>query len=1017
MDKSKGFGVLSYMKFTDRANGFARKRSYLLADQGRTTSLVGEYPVPIILSKLTLEPPRAFLPRKRLADLVGEGSRPKLVLVHAPAGSGKSTALYQLVSTSPSAGVYYRLSTADRDIPQFVSYLTAGICRHDSSFGHKVKAYLNEIYERPVLARAVRDIFIHEISRISGWNLTFILDDYQDVDDSPEIAALVKDLVDALPLGVRLIIASRGVPALPLSRWRVHGDLLEVGSTDLAFSKEETKELFYRIAGLHLGSDQLSAIYTATEGWPAGLALAAQIARTHPAEETVRLVQGFVVTNSPIYDYLAEQVYATQPPQLKRFLRRSSILGYLSPGLCNELMGIEDAGSILDDLYRAGLFLLPIEMDARTFRYHQLFRKFLRSKFEEEETRESIQRLRRVAGQALEARQQWDEAVRHYALGGDLKSAIALIERFGEQAIESGQLERVSRVLRYLPQEVVEGQPRLLALRGLMALRMGDTPTALRIFEQCGVSPGGESNHPVDLAVAKHVGLAHYREGRYSDAARLLGEAIEQGNPDIYTRIGLMRLLGVAHRGAGQLDKAEQCGQEALRLLKSYPKGISHPEVTRVAIIRNIARVALCRGELNNAVQLSREAVRISEAESAGEFQQVRALTILGAALAARGDLDESIQTMEAAREKGGNFYPPEKQWIEGWSANVYRDMGKLELAEQYYNQSNHRYSYEHAFLLLRQGEVKRALPLAQDAMVSRASVESPPEKASAQVVYALGLEMSGLNEPAIQSLESATEVLRGYGFNQRYASACLRLAGLWRTRRDQEQSKIWLSRWIKVAKEYNLYHFQWWDPGLFAWAVKEAVRHGVEVEYATGLAMRRLQDHELSAFSNEKNGFGAVKMNGSQGFPLASQVPITSDLERELKQILAPCRDHQVENRVREMAAMGRVSPNLLKKLRNCFHLTWKEVLIFLSYYLRPGLDPTEGDIGLRSRVAAELCISENTLKCHVASIRRKLKLPHRIGTVGLLAWAAENGILLPVETASAEKIVPRGDIRPVPQ
>lgn len=971
-----------------------------MTDPGAAASLVAEYPVPLVHSKLALEPPRPFLPRRRLAEMLGGGPRPRLVLVRAPAGSGKSTLLYQLLSSHPSAVVYYRLSQSDRDVPQFVSYIVAGISRHVAGFGQKVEACLNEIHERPVLARSVRDIFIHEIGQLGRWPLWIVLDDYQDADDSLEIANLVKDLVEAIPPGVRLIIASRSIPVLPVNRWRAHGDLLEIGPTHLAFTWEECVEFFHRVARVSLGDGQLKAIYTTTEGWPAGLALAAQIARARPAEEAVQLVQGFMATGSPIYDYLAEQVYATQPPSLREFLRRSSILSYLSTDLCNELLTIENAGRILEELYRAGLFILPLEKGKHTFRYHQLFREFLCTKLEEEETEETVRRLRRVAGRALEARREWDEAIRQYARGGDAENASRLVARFGEQAIEAGQLERVSRWLRDLPEEVVEGQPRLLALRGLMALRLGDTPTAFRIFERCGWKERSEDDRRVSLAVAKHVSLAHYREGSYTKAAQLLREAIDRDKPDVATRIGLERLLGVAYRGAGELDQAERLGREVLRSLEAYPRAIARPAVTRVATIRNLTRVALCRGDLNSAVHLAREAVRISEMENAGEFQQVRALTILGAVLSARGDFEESIQMMGKAREKGADFYPPERQWIAGWLGNVYRDMGDLALAEGYYEQAGHRFSDEFAFLLLRRGQLRRALALAQDAMASRASLESPPEKASAQVAYALGLAMSGLQKPAVQALESAAEVLQKYGFNQRYASACLRLAELWRTA-DQGRSRLWLQRWLETSKRWGLHHFQWWDPELFGWAVAEAVRAGIETDHATALAVRRLGANKLIALRWNGNGQPMVDPQGSLGsvpdVPSASAAVVGQELEH----LLDSCRDPQVEAAVRELVGRGMLTCSLLAKLRDSFHLTWKEVLVFLSYHLRPGSDARLCDGGLRSRVAAELCISENTLKFHVANIRRKLDLPHRIGTVGLLTWAARHGILLPIKVS----------------
>jgi len=966
-------------------------------------------------SKLALEPPRPFLPRPRLLQLLGRGPQPRVVSVCAPAGSGKSTLIYELLVGSDCPVVYYRLNHADADVPQFVSYLTAGICQHEPGFGAKVKAFLADSHDISASWTSLVEILLHEISRIRSRGLWIVLDDYQQVEGSPNVPSIVAELGESLPAGTRLIVASRGLPALPLSRWRVRGDLLELGPGELAFSWIETQRFFHEVTGVPLDEESLRSIHFKTEGWAAGLALAAQIARLHSPEDTVRIVEGVGGSGSPIYDYLAEQVYRKQPPPVMEFLRRSSILKYLSSDLCNALLGIQNAGAMLYDLYRAGLFLQPVQKRGRQFRYHQLFREFLLSKLKEEETPDAVRKLRTMAGRGLEAERSWNEAILQYATGGDVASAVALVVRFGEHAIESGRVYRVSRWLRELPEEAVEGQPKLLMLKGLVALGLGDTSSALQIFERCTDGLRDRPDPVVRAKVAKHTGVAHYRQGRYGDAIRVLKEAIDVPDADLDTRIDLRRGLGVAYCGAGQLERAERQESEVLRALQAHSRSGAHDAAIKVAALRNLARVKLLGGDLNAALDLAREAVRVSETENAGEYQQMQAFCILGAVLAADGNFAEAVRVLEQARSKGAGFYPRDRAWVAGWLGNVYRDSGELARAKLHYDNADGRFDAERAFLLLRMGNLQESLRIAQDATASRISLESPPDKAHAQVAYALGLDALGLREAAVQTLESAADVLQKHGYAQRYASACMRIAELWRAMGEGQRCRLWLQRWLGFAREHGLCHFQWWDPQVFVSALTEAFRQRVDVQYAIRLAVRRLQPEELDALREWIDG-------GQTGTPCirprdastTAAFMTSPEAGPDLEQAIASCRDPQVRVAVREALDRGLVTDGLLARLRGPFQLTWKEVLIFLSYYLQAAYQPSTPETRLRARIADELCISENTLKCHVASIRRKLGLPHRIGSVGLLSWGVEHGILSPAAVPTPARIVPRGDMRP---
>jgi ATP/maltotriose-dependent transcriptional regulator MalT len=954
-------------------------------------------PVVLNYSKLALDPPRPFLPRPRLLELLGAGPRPRVAILCAPAGSGKSTVVYQLLAGARCPTVYYRLNDADADVPQFVSYLTAGICRYEPEFGTKIKSFLGDRHAAGSLSGgSLVEIFLHEVSRLPARERWIVLDDYQQVDRSPWVPSIVASLVQTMPTGTRLAIATRSVPELPLSRWRVQGDLIELGLIELAFTWPETQQLFLEATGARMDQVPLKTVYSRTRGWAAGLALACQIAATHSPEETVRIIEGYQGKGSPIYDYLAEEVYRSQPPAMRSFLRRSSVLKYLSANACDEILGTQDSGTILEDLHRIGLFLLPVEGRGRLFKYHQLFRDFLLSKLQEEEAQETISNLRRRAATSLEAVRDWNEAVLQYAAAGDFPSAARLVMRMGEDTIESGRVQRVSRWLRELPEEIVEGEPGLLKLKGLTSMGQGDIPGALRAFDRCTALLEARPDPLLRMDVAKHAGIALHRQGRHGEAIRIVKAAIGGGGGgDPGLELELQRTLGVAYCGAGQLARAEEQATAVLEALRANPDAATRHSATEVAALRNLARVKLLQGHLSAAIDLARQAVLAVEFRKGGQYELIQAQCILGGALAASGSFQEATRAFEMARSKGGDFFARERRWIAGWFGNMCRDSGELDAAAGHYENADGRFTAERSCLLLRMGRTNDALRVAQEAVDSQISLESPPEKAHAQVAYALGMAEAGLIEPAVETIEAAIGVLHSSGFGLRYASACWRAAALCATLGDEGRSRTWLARWLGTARELGLIHFHWWDQQLFARMLAESLRLGVEVDFATCLAAQRLSAEEVAAI----RGSGQVSHTGREdaahhlGSPFLP-VPIREALD-DSDDTLVGCPDPQVRAAIQRELDSGRLSPRGLKTLRNDFRLTWKELLVFLSYYLQAAYEPSVSESGQRARVAEQLCLSENTLKYHVANLRRKLGIPHRLGSVAMLAWSIGQGIL----------------------
>ncbi|MCA9847253.1 MAG: AAA family ATPase, partial [Dehalococcoidia bacterium] len=379
--------------------------------------------VPLLQTKLY--PPRwreGLVPRPELVARLERGASGRLTLVSAPAGSGKTTLLGEWLAEHPSSSktpagreiAWLSLDAADSDLDRFWTYVVAALQAVRPELGEAARAMLESGHAPAidvVLAMLLNDI------AASPDDLVLVLDDYH-VIESAEVHDAMAFLVDRLPPQMHIVILSRADPALPLARLRARGELVELRAAELRFSAAEAATFLGEVMGLDLAPADVEALEGRTEGWIAGLQLAALSMQGR--DDVAGFVEAFAGNDRYIVDYLVEEVLQRQPPRVREFLLRTSILERLSGALCDAVTGQSDGATMLEELDRANLFVVPLDGRRQWYRYHHLFGDVLRAHLGTEPG-EDASALHGRASEWYAAAGHVPEAIEHALRGGHLE--------------------------------------------------------------------------------------------------------------------------------------------------------------------------------------------------------------------------------------------------------------------------------------------------------------------------------------------------------------------------------------------------------------------------------------------------------------------------------------------------------------------------------------------------------------------------------------------------------------------
>jgi LuxR family transcriptional regulator, maltose regulon positive regulatory protein len=558
------------------------------------------------------------VPRPRLGEFLNEGIGRKLTLISAPAGFGKTTLLSEwrmlhLGGEYPLTWV--SLEEADNDPTRFLSYLIAALQVIEANVGEAVLASLRS--PQPPPTESVLTALINDIASISE-DFALVLDDYHLIAHEA-VHGAVTFLLDHLPPQAHLVISSRADPPLPLARLRARGQMTEIHADDLRFTPEETVAFLRGSMGLDLPEGSVAALEERTEGWIAGLQLAALSMRGRED------ISGFIAklrgSNRYVLDYLAEEVLRHQPDDLEAFLVQTSILDRMSGPLCDAVTDREDGQEMLESLERANLFTIPLDEERRWYRYHHLFSEFLRERLHRTQP-DQEPRLHRKASAWYEHNGLVHEAVDHALAAADLETGARLIEDNFRDMLAHGEATLLLNWLEALPEELVRSRPQLCIPCAWARLLTGQLEGAelcvqdLELMVDADFPPDRHevpsSNEEVAAVSGEAAAIRAFivrTRGHVSRSLELSRRALGLLREDNFTLRGIVALnLGGAYSMSGDLAAAEAALTEAITASRRANNAFGV-----LLAMRELAELQVMGGRLHLAADLYRQSLRIAE--------------------------------------------------------------------------------------------------------------------------------------------------------------------------------------------------------------------------------------------------------------------------------------------------------------------------------------------------------------------------------------------------------------------
>ena len=430
--------------------------------------------IPILATKLYIPPPRAkIVLRPRLIEKLNDGlsSGHTLTVISASAGFGKTTLVGEWVAGCGSPVAWLSLDEGDNDVVRFISYLIAALQIVKPGIGEGVLTTLHASQHQPPSTEAILTALLNEVAAIPE-NFILVLDDYH-VIDSKSVDNSLTFLVEHQPAQMHLVIATREDPSLPLARLRVRGQLTELRAADLRFTPAEAAEFLNRMMGLNLSAEDIAALEARTEGWIAGLQLAALSMQGHASRDNASFIQTFTGSHRFVLDYLVEEALQSQSETIRNFLLQTSILDRFCAPLCNAVTGREDGKETLDTVERSNLFLIPLDDKRQWYRYHRLFADVLQARLMESQP-EMVSSLHQQASEWYEQNGLRSDAIRHALAAREFARAAELIELAFPVMNINRQFSTLLGWLKALPDELVRVRPVLCFAYAFSSMSCGE---------------------------------------------------------------------------------------------------------------------------------------------------------------------------------------------------------------------------------------------------------------------------------------------------------------------------------------------------------------------------------------------------------------------------------------------------------------------------------------------------------------------------------------------------------------
>jgi len=662
----------------------------------------------LLRTKLSIPPLRTSLvTRPHLIERLNHGLRlgHKLTLISAPAGFGKTTMVCDWLGNLPQDMVkeghihnrcaWLSLDEDDSDPTRFLTYFIAALRQVEgieTTFGDVALSMLRSPQPPPI--KIILTSLINEISEIPG-RIVFVLDDYHSIKSESIDDALIF-LLEHLPPQMHLVIATRNDPNLNISRLRGRDQLTELRAADLRFSTSEAAEFFNQVMGLKLTEEDITALERRTEGWIAGLQLAAISIQGH--DDTFEFIKSFSGSNRLVIDYLIEEVMSQLPENIQTFLLKTAILNRLTGPLCDALTGQNNGQATLEMLDRANLFLISLDSERRWYRYHHLFADLLRQRLSRKYG-DDVSGLHAIASVWYENNGQISEAVRHAVNAGEYERAAQLVEQHTVAIFTRGNLHALIRWIKALPDEVLRSRSWLCVYHawGLaFAGQLSEVDEFLEIAENIVKSESQPDRGEIQITsgnceiLGNIAAIRAFMAVMVGDFPQVIDQA--QRAEKLLTPSSMWAgsvcqwAMGYTHYSQGNLDQAAEHFAEVIR----YGHIIENIWTITTGMT-DLASIYREQGRLHRCVSLCREALQIIDEYGAQRFGYVGRLeSRLADALCEQNMLTEAIHYANSGVEKAQNWKNP-NHYIYAYQvkARVLHAQGDIQEAKRATNEAD----------------------------------------------------------------------------------------------------------------------------------------------------------------------------------------------------------------------------------------------------------------------------------------------------------------------------------------
>jgi LuxR family transcriptional regulator, maltose regulon positive regulatory protein len=662
---------------------------------------------PILTTKLFIPPLRPdLLPRPQLIKKLDDITAYPLTLISASAGSGKTTLLAEWVATTKKPVAWISLDADDNDPAQFLTYLISAVQTIEENFGREVLDKLTSGQSEMVETGLIQ--LINELAAFT--DQTFLLfDDYHTIIDR-QVNELVTFLIEHLPPQIHLIFASRVDPPWPLARYRARNQLHELRGQDLRFTTAEILAFLSRAIGVTLSDKDVSALEERTEGWVAGLQLAALSMQGHGDVE--QFVRNFTGSHVFVAEYLIEEILQRQPEGTKAFLLQTSILERLNAELCEAVSDCDDGKAILDALHHANVFIIPLDNQGHWFRYHHLFADLLQSRLQQSYSPQAINDLHGRSAAWFENHGYYVEAVHHALAAKDHEKAAALVDKHGQQLFFAERYNTLRRWLEAVPADYFQIYPRLEIYQLLLDLLEGK----LDMFEGTLIAkenlikalPASPENDRLRQRALVNLSL-FYAFQNTSKAIQIAEETLaEIPDEDLHMLAYLYSAFYRAYGMEGDIEKSAAAYRESFRLAEITG------QYEMIANTTKIRTFDLCQyGRLDEAVHYCQRIIDAGKQFAPAPFYPAGPCYVgLGGIYLERNDLQKAEEFMTLGLslcEKGAMYglFTAHVQKVRLLQAqgNLQEALKALQVLEQTFQRREFTFMAQKVSLLLAAGE------------------------------------------------------------------------------------------------------------------------------------------------------------------------------------------------------------------------------------------------------------------------------------------------------------------------